>query len=646
MKNIILKSYIKHIYSKYKDVIPYAFFGVCTTIINIISYAIAASIGLNTVASTVIAWIISVLFAYLTNRKWVFKSQAYKKIDILKEIFSFFACRLLTGIIDVAIMFVFVDKFNLPGVPIKIAANIVVIVLNYIASKFYIFKNPASKRSPMQKKIMLDLVIIAFIAFISILITEYSPLGIWKSADSSIDSSVFRYIALEMEDGDTPYLDTFDHKGPLLYLINWVGLKISPNHGIWVIESISIFFTLLFSYLISKKIAANKNTKTASILATAITATIIFPLYDGGNYAQVFALPFIASSYFIFIDYITSSKINHQRLLLFGIGLGATAMLQANISIIWAFWGAIVATRCITKKHYKNLLIYILLSSIGACIILIPIIIWLSSTGAINEFFNAYFTFNSLYATNKNFASILNVILTFAKNPILLSGIIISIYLLATKRNLLSFSILMSILISLFFASMSGRPYKHYALTLMPLITYPISFFISRILDCRKNQRQYPLAAILIILIYICPFWLDAINNLSQSYNNRGLEQHDELTLKISNVINKYLEDDNDKISVYGNWNIIYLLSKHKSASKYSYQFDPASIDHKILENYFTDLEKNKPKIIVMEPKYFTNGGRKEDKEMEDFLSSHNYSLIWQSEKNDKGEGASIYLLR
>ena len=132
---------LKELWAKYKDLIPYGIFGVLTTAVNVAVYALCARIfGLSTVVSTVIAWVAAVLFAYITNRKWVFHSTATGMAAILKEIASFFICRLLTGILDVGIMKLFVDILGFNDVIVKIASNIIVIILNYVASKLVIFK--------------------------------------------------------------------------------------------------------------------------------------------------------------------------------------------------------------------------------------------------------------------------------------------------------------------------------------------------------------------------------------------------------------------------------------------------------------------------------------------------------------------------
>lgn len=132
---------MKAMIEKYKDIIPYAIFGVLTTLVNIVAYWLFAHpLRLSVMASTVMAWICSVLFAYITNRKWVFHSEAMGSAAILKEMISFFACRLLTGVVDWLCMLIFVDLLYWNDMVIKIGANVLVIILNYVASKLVIFK--------------------------------------------------------------------------------------------------------------------------------------------------------------------------------------------------------------------------------------------------------------------------------------------------------------------------------------------------------------------------------------------------------------------------------------------------------------------------------------------------------------------------
>jgi putative flippase GtrA len=131
----------KERFEAYKDIIYYLIFGGLTTLVNIVVYWLMAHpLGIMTVPSSVIAWIASVTFAYLTNRKWVFHSTADTGAAIAKEAVYFFLCRLSTGVFDWIFMYVTVDLLNWNDLYMKVIANVIVIVLNYVASKLLIFK--------------------------------------------------------------------------------------------------------------------------------------------------------------------------------------------------------------------------------------------------------------------------------------------------------------------------------------------------------------------------------------------------------------------------------------------------------------------------------------------------------------------------
>ena len=125
-----------------KQLILYLFFGVCTTAINTICYGILYELLLvNNVLSPILAWLAAVIFAFVTNKVFVFESKRNNATEKLSEITSFFGCRILTGILDVVIMAVAVDYLRWNGLLWKLISNIIVTIINYIASKFFIFKD-------------------------------------------------------------------------------------------------------------------------------------------------------------------------------------------------------------------------------------------------------------------------------------------------------------------------------------------------------------------------------------------------------------------------------------------------------------------------------------------------------------------------
>lgn len=127
-------------YNKLKEIIWYGFFGVLTTLINIISFFLLDKIGINLYVSNFLAWLISVLFAFITNKLFVFNSKSVNKKVLLKELTSFIFFRILSLGIDMFGMYICISLLNLGKLISKIIVNIVVIISNYIFSKLFVFK--------------------------------------------------------------------------------------------------------------------------------------------------------------------------------------------------------------------------------------------------------------------------------------------------------------------------------------------------------------------------------------------------------------------------------------------------------------------------------------------------------------------------
>ncbi len=132
---------IADIYRNHLEGMRYLVFGALATVVNIACYSICLySLNIENATSNIIAWIVAAIFAYITNKFFVFDSKVNTKKALIYEITSFFGCRLLTLVIDEAIMIITVDKMGLNGFLMKVIANIVVIILNFVFSKLFIFK--------------------------------------------------------------------------------------------------------------------------------------------------------------------------------------------------------------------------------------------------------------------------------------------------------------------------------------------------------------------------------------------------------------------------------------------------------------------------------------------------------------------------
>lgn len=136
------KEKLKEIYIRYKEVINYLIFGILTTIVNFASYYIVAKlIGIDEVISSGISWFLSVLFAYITNRIFVFESKTKGIKAVFKEMVTFFLARVLSGILcDVGTFALMVKVLNINDIISKVVTQVMVVIVNYICSKLVIFK--------------------------------------------------------------------------------------------------------------------------------------------------------------------------------------------------------------------------------------------------------------------------------------------------------------------------------------------------------------------------------------------------------------------------------------------------------------------------------------------------------------------------
>ena len=126
---------------KYEEVVSYLFFGGLTTLVNYIVYLPCYNIlHLSGAVSNAIAWVVAVAFAYVTNKPFVFKSYDWSAKTVLPELTKFVGCRVGSGLLETAIIFVLVDCLRGNGNIIKLLTSVLVVILNYVASKLLVFR--------------------------------------------------------------------------------------------------------------------------------------------------------------------------------------------------------------------------------------------------------------------------------------------------------------------------------------------------------------------------------------------------------------------------------------------------------------------------------------------------------------------------
>ncbi len=135
----------KNLYIKYKEVINYLFFGVLSFIVSMVSYYLCR-LCFDYLVSNLISWIIAVVFAYVTNKLFVFESKVETKAKLVKEFTLFVGGRIFTLVLETLILCVMVDMMKINDMMVKVIAQAIVILTNYIVSKLIIFKKQKSNK--------------------------------------------------------------------------------------------------------------------------------------------------------------------------------------------------------------------------------------------------------------------------------------------------------------------------------------------------------------------------------------------------------------------------------------------------------------------------------------------------------------------
>jgi putative flippase GtrA len=137
----LLEKHLKRNYDKYKETIMYVVFGALTTIVNLIVYFFCRLLlDSSPLYSNILAWLISVIFAFITNKIYVFKAHSKEIKAIVREFLAFVSCRIFSGVMDTTIIIMFIQLLHYNDLLIKILSNILVLVTNYIFSKYFIFR--------------------------------------------------------------------------------------------------------------------------------------------------------------------------------------------------------------------------------------------------------------------------------------------------------------------------------------------------------------------------------------------------------------------------------------------------------------------------------------------------------------------------
>ena len=502
---------------------------------------------------------------------------------------------------------------------------------------FWHFRKDMNRGEPKGKfAIMLAF---ALVAGILIMISSAFP---WNGGVEMTDSSVFLTVGRQMENGAMPYVDTFDHKGPLTYIINFFGVMINETKGIFVFEFLAIFVTLWYMFKIFRL-------KSNNIWLSGVMAVLLFTPFvsiyfsEGGNLTEQYAMPFIAFSIYVFLKYFLEGEVSSSKTFWTGVGFACVLMMRINMVGVWAVFCVGILIRTLWKKEYAELWRYVKWFILGTLSVILPIIIWLLANGAFGAFIDTYIRFNMSYTVAGKINGMLPTFVFFMRDLVIVLSICLAIFLAMFKKKI-RFVMIIYILayaISVLTVCMSGRISPHYGMVLVPLTAFPFAVFCH---ELSKGENRETILMVLVIVLMSLTFntWLEVANReVDTLYKKVRSGETIAITNKVCEYVDEYT-DHSDKITVFGNWNYVYLRCNRLPASRYSYQFPIGEIQSSIMDEYFDEIEKNKPKVFVVQVgRYNEKEPQKNNERLNEFLKKHGYVEKWQ----DENTTAKVYVL-
>lgn len=442
-----------------------------------------------------------------------------------------------------------------------------------------------------------DLKYIAVIMAAALLLCGMSKNSPFSNGVPLTDSSVFQYIGYRMwKYGELPYIDFFDHKGPIIYFINMLGTFLSLRYGIFVVETAFMFITLFFTW---KTLALFSN-KLCALIGDLACFLFLYDFFECGNLVEEYSMAFMAISIYLFSDYYRNKKTTGFRIVVTGVCFACVLLLRPNMIGIWIVFCCAIALKELWMREYAFVLKMIGCFFLGASIIMVPVMCYLLWNHALTNFFDCYLTFNFAYSGSEK-GSVLYSVYRYCRTEFFAVTCILwflSVWMGKNVKWLMEyFGVCASALaVSMLLCCMTGNPVPHYLMTVFPVAAVGYAYGASRLwkqMDIRDRKLKAGFAGI-IVCVFI--FQLLEIKNAYIRYQGDG-----DLTVAEAAQVIRENSDAKDEMTVFGNACKYYLASDKRSFSRYIYQYPIGEVRPAIMEEYFLEMKEDTPTIVVID---------------------------------------------
>lgn len=449
---------------------------------------------------------------------------------------------------------------------------------------------------------------VAFCLIIALFTALQFSLRPFSSRIPFTDSSVFLYIGKMMHQGRIPYRDLFDHKGPFLYLVEYLGMFLTtedfPGLGVWLLEICNMFGFTAAILMIAKLISPHKSVQYATAWFIPLFAGQV--VYEGGNLVEEYALPWTAIALYIFLKYFLLDRYTFREIVLLGLSFMAVFLLRENMIAVWLVFMPIIFVSMLWRKQFSDLGRCVAAFVIGCCLLAVPLVIYCLCFQCLTDLIDIYYFFNLSYS--KSYTSFLRILenMLFLLNslyipiPLLLIAFALS---LRSKIGILNDA---AFLVTLILISISGVGHNHYAIQLLPvmvvysaLVAHGIYCWVQKCIPRRLDKwltfsgkgamAVFLLAATVVTALYTTSF----VTFLSPEKRRDP-------------AITAYLKENTlpqDDVLILGNDCYHYLAADRATTNKYFYQTPPIDIRAELADSFRKELEIHPSDIIVVAEK-------------------------------------------
>lgn len=408
------------------------------------------------------------------------------------------------------------------------------------------------------------------------------------------DEAIYQYIGYLITKGRLPYLDVFDHKGIILYLLYATGYLINARHGQWIIDVVFMFFTFFLSLKMMRKYFSNFVPYVVCLIVYA--EFLSFTLDRSADTPEFYAMPFIVAGLYLLSE--------RKHPVLFGVVTGIVFWIKYTVLVTLFVIFVCFVTTLFVRQGPKPAIRHILKVAGGFAGISLPICLWFVATHSWSSMVEFYFAANLIYSADPSLyeltyvKTIMTLLTQTSFVPVWIMFLIYLLVCLARKektgkndRLKIVSVLIISAVISILFFALPRRSYGHYVFTLYPLMTLISVIILSEIKTCKFTVPVVSVIALMSV----------AVNMLSVP------EKFAKFTMpgQDTEIIGKAITENSTPgdlilIQPFGLQGL-YLECERDCASRYLWADDLVTALPGFEEEYAEDITEARPNIVVLE---------------------------------------------